>query len=357
MDNVTVYAGTVSSLIIQDLTYTWINAGDNNNYQIEYLDDTTAGNETCTFAEPVITIHMQNGVSTANQIKAAFEANVNVAGNIGVTVSGTGTNAQNAVAATNFTGGSWPAQKFAAYFTGDVYIQGALSFTGAISLGAISSFGTYTLTSGGGVKSIDTLITQPTVGDNVTITSGDLIAVNTAMLMQVGTNSNITTDFVGLAALGLPAVLQIGSGSYVDRIYGALFALSLGGGGGTIDEVGLCKSIAIPDGVTTVNRLYGYLMDLPFGDPGTQTWGVYIKNACPSWFNESVKIGGTSGSTDVPTNTSVALEIESTTRAFVNARMTTAERDALTAINGMQLYNTTTNKLQVYAGGSWVDLH
>jgi hypothetical protein len=43
--------------------------------------------------------------------------------------------------------------------------------------------------------------------------------------------------------------------------------------------------------------------------------------------------------------------------AFLNARMTTAERNALTAVNGMQIYNTTDDKLQVYAEGSWVDLH
>jgi len=36
---------------------------------------------------------------------------------------------------------------------------------------------------------------------------------------------------------------------------------------------------------------------------------------------------------------------------------TTTQRDALTAANGMVIYNTTANKLQVYANGSWVDLH
>ena len=37
--------------------------------------------------------------------------------------------------------------------------------------------------------------------------------------------------------------------------------------------------------------------------------------------------------------------------------LTTTERNALTASNGMVVYNETTNKLQVYAGGSWPDLH
>lgn len=37
--------------------------------------------------------------------------------------------------------------------------------------------------------------------------------------------------------------------------------------------------------------------------------------------------------------------------------ITTAQRDALSAVNGMIIYNLTTNKFQGYAGGSWVDLH
>lgn len=36
---------------------------------------------------------------------------------------------------------------------------------------------------------------------------------------------------------------------------------------------------------------------------------------------------------------------------------TSTERDALTAVNGMLIYNSTTSKLQARAGGAWVDLH
>lgn len=42
---------------------------------------------------------------------------------------------------------------------------------------------------------------------------------------------------------------------------------------------------------------------------------------------------------------------------FKFANMTTTERDAFTAENGDVVYNTTVSKLQVYAAGSWVNLH
>lgn len=55
--------------------------------------------------------------------------------------------------------------------------------------------------------------------------------------------------------------------------------------------------------------------------------------------------------------TSAILEISTTTGAVLFPRMTTAQRDALTAINGMVIYNSSLDKLQVRAAGAWVSLH
>lgn len=57
-------------------------------------------------------------------------------------------------------------------------------------------------------------------------------------------------------------------------------------------------------------------------------------------------------------NQSAVLEVASTTMGFLPPRMTTAQRDAISSpANGLVLYNSTTNKLQVRAAGAWVDLH
>ena len=63
--------------------------------------------------------------------------------------------------------------------------------------------------------------------------------------------------------------------------------------------------------------------------------------------NNNIGIGTTS------INTSAKLEVDSTTGAILFPRMTTTQRNALTATNGMQIYNTTDNQMQGYINGAW----
>jgi hypothetical protein len=66
--------------------------------------------------------------------------------------------------------------------------------------------------------------------------------------------------------------------------------------------------------------------------------------------------GGNVGIGTIGPATSAKLELSSTTGALLLTRMTTAQRDALTAVNGMVLYNLTTNKFQAYENGAWANL-
>jgi hypothetical protein len=54
--------------------------------------------------------------------------------------------------------------------------------------------------------------------------------------------------------------------------------------------------------------------------------------------------------------TSAIVELSSTTGALLLTRMTTTQRNALTAVNGMVIYNTTTGVVEAYEGGAWVNL-
>lgn len=96
-------AGT---LVLQDLTYTGLSGNaDDNDTTIEYVDDGTAGSETVGVVGQAITVHMEDGVSTATQIKAAIDGTPAAAALVSIAISGTGSNPQDAVAPTNLSGG------------------------------------------------------------------------------------------------------------------------------------------------------------------------------------------------------------------------------------------------------------
>ncbi|MBV6514157.1 MAG: hypothetical protein FMNOHCHN_03747 [Ignavibacteriaceae bacterium] len=290
---------------------------------------------------------------------------IGIAGNLGtfgtgsvtgINISPTVTSVTNATGLTinmsNVTGTNVKAMEI----TGDVSINGALSFTGALSIGELTAYHSENIVDGGGTPtSLHSLISAPIVPDNATIANADTIGVNTASLMQFGSNSTVTTNLVGIAALGLPAVVMTETGSSVDLVTGATFAISLDmtSTGGTIDQVSLCRSVAVPNGITTVTNLIGYEFTLPFGDPGTNTWAFYSDVDVPSYYAGSILVGPN----DTPTNNSVGIELSGTTKALLLTRVTTTERNALTAVNGMLIYNTTNHKLEVYANGAWDPLH
>lgn len=56
-------------------------------------------------------------------------------------------------------------------------------------------------------------------------------------------------------------------------------------------------------------------------------------------------------------NSSAILQADSTTKGFLPPRMTQAQRDLISPLTtGLQIYNTSSNKLNVYNGTSWVDV-
>ena len=325
-------------------------------------------------ASPIINqINNNNGFSgfNLNPTITTFDGNagftgLGIAGNLGtfgtggytgISISSTVTDVDNAnglyVNMNNVTASN---SKYAIYTEGNVHINGSLAFSGGLSMGQLNAYTAQELADNGGTPaSVHFLISSPFIGDNETVANADIIGVNTAALINIGENSVITTAFLGVAALALPAVVSMDSGSTVDRVSGAVFALSLdaGAAGGTISELSLCKALAIPNGATTVTDCIGYKMEFPFGSVGTNIWGVYIAPECDNYLAGSLKVSGT----DTVANASVGIELDADDKAVLLSRMDSTERDALTAIDGMIIYNNQTNKFQGYANGSWVDLH
>ncbi len=111
-------------------------------------------------------------------------------------------------------------------------------------------------------------------------------------------------------------------------------------GGSSYTNMGTTQLLSVP-----------YAMHARTADSATNVpsvWGVSGSNI----YNTN------SGNVGIGTNTpapSAALEINSTTGSLLMPRMTKAQRDALTAVPGMVIYNTDTGKFQGYATAEKLD--
>lgn len=132
-------------------------------------------------------------------------------------------------------------------------------------------------------------------------------------------------------------------------------AISIGGGSGLLNAATLIRFFLATNTVTVtgteVFRLT--LANIVFNETGRDTNVRMEGNADPNLFfsdagNDNIGIG-----TAAP-NASAKLEIASTTGSLLIPRMTTVQRNALAAVNGMGIYNTTTNQFEKYQAGAWV---
>ena len=113
-------ADRAGSLLMQDITYTGAEGNaDDNDVTIAYVDDGTAGAETVSVVGTAITVHMEAGVSTATQIKAAFDAESDATDLASAEITGTAGDAQAAQAATALSGGA-DASALETYDTADI---------------------------------------------------------------------------------------------------------------------------------------------------------------------------------------------------------------------------------------------
>lgn len=103
----------------------------------------------------------------------------------------------------------------------------------------------------------------------------------------------------------------------------------------------------------TVTTLVG--VDINPTLTGTVTTGLSLRSV-PAAFEMRHAGPAVFGANAAPTVAGVGIEINSTTRALLVSRMTGAQRNALTATNGMIIYNTVTNTFQGLANGVWVNL-
>ena len=88
---------------------------------------------------------------------------------------------------------------------------------------------------------------------------------------------------------------------------------------------------------------------------GTEDVDIYFNQIVAGTDTRVITLnGGNVGIGTTSPATSAKLDIDATDGALLVSRMTTAQRDALEAVNGMIIYNTSTNQFNFYEDSVWV---
>ena len=153
------------------------------------------------------------------------------------------------------------------------------------------------------------------------------------MLLQLDNGSSIA-DACGSFVATLP-IGGSGAGGVIGTVYGYRYAGIPGSATGSPSLMTNAKAFEArgPAGAFTTGTAWGLHIDATF-----------LEN----WLGGSLKLGAG----DTVTNSSIALEV--TDKAIRLANMDTTARNALTAVAGMMIFNTTTSLLEYYDGAAWI---
>lgn len=235
--------------------------------------------------------------------------------------------------------------------------------TGISSDGRISINATTQLNSGLGFQIGNRIESQFHIPSGSPVTGTDSIGNNFAGDMTAQDDVAVGGFGLGWVSGSMIASVGVAATKTVDKATVLLAAASLPdpgyATGGTIGELSIVKMYApLPQGGTAViTNLYGLKIDPDFGTFGsaaTNAWGLWAGDATAhNYMASDLKVGD---GADTPANSSVGIELESTTKAILLSRMTTAQKNALTAVAGMAVFDTDLAQMSYYNGAVWVNV-
>jgi len=266
-------------------------------------------------------------------------------------------------------------------FTGkSVYVSGG-RYTGALGVGS-ADIGAFTFTD----NRIQTTITNEEIILEPAGTGYVVIDATSGLILPVGTTAQRPTGQRGMLRFNSTLLrTEVYGGSSWD-VVGQANTVSLDefDGNGSTTAFTLSQTSTVASAIVSINgtiqevtNAYGISgTTLTFTEAPTAGDKIQVRNFFSA---QSITVPGAS-ITDNDNDTKVQVEesadediirfdvagseianISSTgivSNKFIQfGSYTTTQRNAISAANGMVVYNSTTNKFQGYAGGSWVDLH
>lgn len=222
----------------------------------------------------------------------------------------------------------------------------------AINDGIINAGASVTTQSSIIVDSINLIVPQLHVESGSPITGTTVFGHNFANIYDI--QDDIDAGGLGRSAVSVAFVANstVVAGKTMDSLSLAVAGAQLQGDG-TIGTIVMYDAIGSILGADTPIVTNQYMFRGASVSPGipTNSWGISIEDTdAENYFKKSLAIDT---ATKKVSNASIGFEIGGTTKALRLPVLTTTERNALTALEGMEVFNTTTNAVEFYDGTSW----
>lgn len=235
-------------------------------------------------------------------------------------------------------------------WAGVVNLSGGANFSGFLSLGTLN----YNAAPTGNVGlGLNTATIAVNFNASMTITGSPIFGeFNTYTAVGAGVTLTLTDAAGGFGAFhDSPTFAVSGGAAFSAAAAYSGFKSRFVVNSGTIDTRRGFRVVNATGAGTLNNQVAFTVDDLTKGGTSNVSYqslgaAVSMRHAGPGVF----------GANAAPTNASVGLEVQSTTLAFLLPRMTTTQRDAMTPVAGMMIYNTTIPAVQARVGVAWASL-
>lgn len=240
---------------------------------------------------------------------------------------------------------------------------------------------TVTLTSGGGVRGLTVAGTY--IIDNATPNANPLLVFSNSAIIQltvaasnlqavVSYNHNPTiqnpNNVVFTGGVGGPSIAYRSFPNYADATPASASTVTGHTGFQARGFVGtgwqftnaanpwIGYEAVQPGGTGTINRIVAYQVNDMGARAANEAISLYSIGASAQMRHVGAIVVGADAA---PSGVSVGLEVNSVLLAFLASRMTTVQKNALTAIKGMIVYDTTTDTFEGFQGagaGAWAPM-